>query len=160
MFPTIGTAFGGTSYSRSMPDKSEVFNFGDLEMAIEAIAIEQVDGMFGPKTACGVTYSEVNSMALARPGDEKIIEKIVCTDFLTKIIGFIDAVQLSRNPVGGKIRLEWRIRPMFEVGNYPVVVKYEENGPDVDGRTDKRCVKDNDWNFIKVRARVAVVPAN
>ena len=122
---------------------SDIDSFADLKAKLDALP-NQCMGL--PQRVCetGERYVEIFEGALARPDDVVVVERNVAR----KMAQRISAVMEGRF---GKIY--WRIPFESEILNTQVVSNYDENGPDIDFITGKRCYVDKNWKAVKAYVR-------
>lgn len=127
------------------------YSFAELQRWIDALPDQHL-GVAGALSDVVEPYVEIMEGALARPGDVVVIESIVA-DFMQR------RLKTYLNQRSG--RIYWRVPFEWKIAPYPIVVRYDEDGPDIDFVTNQRCIKDKNWIGIKaycrlVRARVTV----
>lgn len=122
----------------------EITGFDSVESWLRSFP-EQMMGI--PTAICqtGEPYVEFLEFGLARPADVRVIEAIVARKFVDRIGAYL-------GQRAGHIY--WRIP--FERSNdpAPVVVRYDELGPDKDFITDRKCVMDKDWVRVACYCRL------
>lgn len=89
----------------------------------------------------GEPYVELFEYAFARPDDVAIIERVVAQRMLLNLNHYLD---------GRNGRIYWRIPLEWDITPTKIVVKYDDDGPDIDFSTNQKCVKDGNW--IKIAA--------
>lgn len=106
---------------------------------------DQVDGF--PSAICetGEPYVEFTYSALARPADAEIVERRVSEAMARDLARYLE------NRAG---RIYWRARLETEENTDSVVVKYDENGPDREFVTDRKCLLDKDWTRLSCYCRL------
>ncbi len=102
----------------------------------------------------GEPYVAFRSSAIARPGDEALVERYVVAAMVQQLNDYFD---------GKAGRVYWRERLEFDVGPHEVVLRMDVNGPDKDFLTDQPCVMDKNWVRLclycrLVRARCQTMP--
>lgn len=131
--------------------RCHVGSFYDLVTQLDGIE-DQAEGLPCQVSQIGEPYVEFKSVAMARPGDEAIIEKFVADDM---------ARRLNEYCADREGTIYWRIRFETDVRPFPVVLRFDADGPDICFETNLRCVSDKNWIRIAaycrmVRARVKV----
>lgn len=106
---------------------------------------DQVDGIPSGISDCGEPYVEFIETALSRPDDVKTIEGMVARHMSRRLQEYLEP---------RKGRIYWRIRFESDIDTDAVVVRYDENGPDVDVLTDRPCVLDKNWRRIGCYCRL------
>ena len=106
---------------------------------------DQQDGL--PCSVCetGEPYVEFRATALARPGDAATIEGLVADQMKNQLGEYLN---------GRRGRIYWRIRLETDIDDYPMVARYDDNGPDKDFMTDRRCHLDKNWKRVAAYCRV------
>ena len=119
-------------------------SFDELKYALDNLP-NQTDG--DPCAVCqiGEPYIEFKVAMLARPGDEKIVERHVVSEIIRQLNEYLDGR-------GG--RIYWRIRFESDVCEHAEILRLDVNGPDVDFITNERCVKDKNWRRIAAYCRL------
>jgi hypothetical protein len=122
----------------------DVHSFAELKKIADGLD-DQTTGE--PNAICeiGTPYIEFLHKGLARPGDEAIIERVV-------VGAMVRALNVYLGDKHGTIY--WRERLEMDVGPYGVVLRYDNNGPDIDEVTNRRCVKDKNWVRIGIYCRL------
>jgi hypothetical protein len=98
-------------------------------------------------SATGEEYVEIAFSALSRsaPTDEEIVSRFVVIAFSQLLMSYLDQT---------RGQLYWRI-PLEEGWiDAPQVVRYDDNGPDIDFYTDRRCFLDRDWKRYGIYCRL------
>ena len=100
-----------------------------------------------PTAICetGEPYIEFQESALARPGDVEVIEREVARRMGRRLGEYLDP---------RKGRIYWRIPFESDIDQTNVVVRYDENGPDLDPVLDRKCVMDKNWRRITAYCRL------
>lgn len=100
-----------------------------------------------PTAVCqtGEHYVEFLESALARPGDEKVIESDVARAMQTRLAKYFE----DRNGM-----IYWRIPIEFDVDKTSVVARYDDTGPDREFTTDRKCFLDKNWVRVAAYCRV------
>ena len=93
----------------------------------------------------GEPYIVFSVGALARPGDEAIVESIVAADMQRQIEAYL------KDKSG---RIYWRVPLEWEVAPYSVILRFDDNGIDKDFITDRRCVMDKSWLAVRGYCRL------
>ncbi len=99
----------------------------------------------GHVAATGEKYVEIAFSALSRPADMAIVSRFVFVTFSELLMSYLDQTC-------GQIY--WRIPLEEDWIDVPQVVRYDENGPDIDFYTDRRCVLDRDWKRYGIYCRL------
>ena len=115
-------------------------SFVELESALNEFP-NQTDG--DPCSVCeiGEEYIAFHARGLARPGDEKIIERLVVAEMCEKLDKYFEKKSG---------RIYWRERFISEVTPHSVVLRLDVNGSDDDFITGHKCIMDKNW--LKVHA--------
>jgi hypothetical protein len=113
-------------------------SFAELEKWLKEYP-DQVVGL--PQAICeaGEPYVEFTEAALARPDDVKAIERIVAQRMHRQLSSYLG----SR-----KGRLYVRLPFEYEIDEQEVVIRFDENGPDKDFLTDRKCHLDKNWRRV------------
>lgn len=93
----------------------------------------------------GDTYTEFFAKGLARPGDEMVVEVEVAEQMYRTLVSHFAN---KRGRIYIRIPLEWEIKP------HSVVVRLDENGPDIDFTTNEKCVMDHNWRRVACYCRL------
>ena len=125
-------------------------NLDDLNRTLKGW--RQSDGPAATLNSAGEKYIEFGCGLHAREQDVDIIMSVACT----KLANAIHTLAARYTPQTHAI--EWRKRPECAVGDYPLVVEYRDDGPDMDFVTDRRCVMDKGFKLVKTYARISFVP--
>ena len=122
-------------------------SFDDLVNKLNASFPDSVDGRSMLISDVGEPYREFIASSLCRPDtfDMKTTEKYVATQMANLLTAYF-----SRNPG----RIYWRIHPEAEWYDLARVIMYDENGPDVDIWTDRKCFLDKRWKRYVIYARL------
>jgi hypothetical protein len=123
-------------------------DFGELKRLLDGLP-NQVDGLAGPVCETGDNYIEFSERQLTRPDDEKIIERNVVRRFWRGL-----SVYLNER----KGRIYWRMRLETDVEEWAEVIKFDDEGPDRDFLTDRRCFLDKNWRVVQAYCRVYRAP--
>lgn len=105
----------------------------------------QIIGVAAAVCETGEPYVEFQESALARPNDVEVIERKVAARMSRKLFDYIG----KRSG-----RIYWRIPFEFDIAPTDVVVRYDENGPDKDAITDRKCVMDRNWRNVTAYCRL------
>lgn len=125
-------------------DFSSVNSFSDLLQWAKQLPNQTV-GIQSAVCETGEPYVGFLEIALARPGDVDAVEADVSKRMHRRVADYLQE---------RKGRIYWRI-PMETVREpTAVVVRYDENGPDLDELNDRRCVKDSGWLRIGAYCRL------
>jgi len=119
-------------------------SLADLKRELDALPDQQM----GNPTAVsdtGEPYVEFRAYGIARPGDEKIVERYVAKLMSSQLHSYF----LSR--IG---RIYWRTPFEFETRPYEEVLRIDDDGEDVDFVTDQKCVKDKNWLLVTAYCRL------
>ena len=123
---------------------SLVTSFSDLRNWLDSLPNQQL-GRASAICETGDAYRVFAFYGLSRPGDEAIVERAV-------------AEQMSRslNEYFGSRpgRIYWRIPLETEITDHEAVARFDDNGPDRDFSTDRRCVLDRNWRLISCYCRL------
>jgi hypothetical protein len=106
---------------------------------------DQQDGAPGPFCDAGEPYVEFFQRGYARPDDVAMIERDVAEQM---------AMSLNRYFASRKGRIYWGKRFETDVGRTVLVTRFDEQGPDVEFTTDRRCFKDTNWIAIRCYCRL------
>lgn len=106
---------------------------------------DQVVGSQAAVCETGELYIEFTESSLCRPADIDVLEAHIANRM---------AYRLSRYLEGKRGRIYWRCPLEFDVTDHPQVVRYDENGPDRDFLTDKKCILDKDWKGVSLYCRL------
>jgi hypothetical protein len=127
---------------------------------LRAVLDELPDQTMGDRSAVsqiGKPYIEFLNMGLARPGDEAVIEREVVGAMVRSLNGYL-------NDKSGTIY--WRTRLEVDVTPWYVILYYDNNGPDINALTDRKCVKDSKWvrialycRLVRAESKVVEAPA-
>ena len=120
------------------------YGFIELKKALEDLPNQVVGKPFSICEA-GELYVEFLESALARPDDVEVIERNVVSLMARRLFDYL---------AGRSGRIYWRIPFEYEIAHHSEVVRYDENGPDTDIFTDRRCVLDNNWRRVACYARL------
>lgn len=123
---------------------TDIANFADL---VEWLASFPDQGAGDPCGVCqtGEPYVVFSHTALARSEDVEVIEREVARSMACRLDDYLR----SR---GG--RIYWRIPFESEIRDDAAVVRFSEDGPDVDFLTDRKCFKDHNWKRVSAYCRV------
>lgn len=129
-----------------------MMTFEELRAALDALP-DQTAGDPWVVSNIGEPYVEFRARALARPGDEALVERLVVDDLVR---------QLNAYFYDKDGRIYWRERLEVDRSQCSVVVRLDATGEDVDFVTNTRCVMDKNWVRIAgycrlVRAKAATV---
>lgn len=119
-------------------------SFGELKTYLAGLS-NQVVGAAASVCETGEPYVEFFEVGLARPADVEIIERLVAGRM---------GVHLQEYLGGRSGRIYWRIPFESEVTEYPIVARYDDNGPDRDVVTDRKCVFDRNWRRVACYCRL------
>jgi hypothetical protein len=97
----------------------------------------------------GNKYVEFSHYALSRPDDVEEITRIVCIQTRRRLDDYL-------NRRYGMI--EWRIPLELDVENTYSVLRYSDDGPDMDVLVNRQCFKDKNWKRIKAYCRLYRAP--
>lgn len=122
----------------------EVSGFKELADRLKGLP-DQTIGLPCHVCETGEPYQEFFSFGLARPDDVAVVERAVAGDMSKRLDEYL-------NSRGG--RIYWRIPFEWEITQKPVVVRYDENGPDKDPVMDRKCVMDKNWLKVACYCRV------
>lgn len=129
-------------------DFSSVNSFSDLLQWAKQLPNQTV-GIQSAVCETGEPYVEVYHYAYARPDDAEFIESVVAK----QMHGAMKAYLEERSG-----RIYWRI-PLETIREpMRVIIRYDENGPDVDHVTDRKCVMDGNWVAVKAYCRLYRAP--
>jgi len=119
-------------------------SFDELRRVLDNLP-DQTDG--DPCAICqiGELYIEFKVAMLARPGDEKIVERYVVYEMTRRLNEYLDER-------GGTIY--WRIRFETDVDDHAETLRLDVNGPDRDFATDQRCIQDKNWRRVAAYCRL------
>lgn len=111
-----------------------------------------VDGM--PTSVCetGQPYQEFSLFGYARPGDEPIIEAQLAERLFSDLCSHIGSGPSLKKYIYVRIPLEWNI------SQWPLVIRYDPEGPDFDRANEKKCYMDHEW--ISIRCYVRLVASD
>lgn len=93
----------------------------------------------------GEPYIEFKCFGIARPGDEKIVERVVARDMSRKLSEYF-------SDKSG--RIYWRVPLEVDVNPIEIVIRLDVNGPDIDFITNKRCISDKNWVRVACYCRL------
>lgn len=134
-FSFVGPAIAGDKIIKIRSIRC--YSFNELHNLIDSLPNKQIDG--DPFSHFnGIKYKTVQHYALARPGDEAQVEKIVAYQTSRDISDMFD------DNVEGTI--VWRTRLETEVRSWVVVKEYLEDG-----------ILDDNWIKVSTYARLLVV---
>lgn len=110
------------------------------------------DAKMGRKRAVsntGEPYVEISQYAICRDAEFDIAatKKFVASRMVRALREYFE----SRGGVG---TLYYRVPLEDIMQDYPVVIKYDENGPDKDFLTDRRCYLDRGWKGYGMYVRL------
>jgi hypothetical protein len=128
----------------------EFTTFEGIKRWLESIP-GQIDGPAGPLTEVGKVYQEFMSAGICRPPDVDMVERFVAERFRRQLEEYF-------HDRSGTI--VWRIKFESEIWDFPQIVKYHDDGPDLDVVTDLRCTIDQNWKAVRAYCRLyrAVTP--
>lgn len=122
----------------------QVESFDELRERLKALVPDQCIGE--PSTVCetGDRYQSILVKVWSRPEDLEALTKVAANEMADK---------LSEALSGKNGKLYWRIP--LETANSPghTVIKWDDDGPDIDFALDKRGYFDKNWIIIKAYAR-------
>ena len=121
-----------------------LMSFDELARALNDIP-DQTMGIACSMSDVGEPYVEFLSAGLARPGDEKIIERYVVAEMCKKLDSYF------KEKAG---RIYWRIPFESCISPHEMVLRFDVNGPDVDFVTNEKCVKDKNWVRVAAYCRL------
>lgn len=123
-----------------------LFSVSELERALNELP-DQTDGdSHHPAISqAGEPYVSFLACGVARPGDEKIVERYVVQDMARRLNQYFD------DKSG---RIYWRERFTYEIRDHSVILRLDANGPDRDVITGEACVMDKNWRIWKMYSRV------
>lgn len=103
--------------------------------------------MGNPSAVCetGEQYVVFSELGLARPDDVKTIEAEVAARMSRRLHEYLD------KRFG---RIYWRIPFEYEISDYGVIIRYDENGIDIDPTTNRKCVMDKKWKRVACYCRL------
>ena len=119
-------------------------SFDELERALNDIP-DQTTGIAYAISDIGEPYVEFMAVGLARPGDEKIIERVVVADLCKRLDAYFK---------GKSGRIYWRIPFERDISQADVVLRLDVNGADTDFITGEKCVKDKNWVRVAAYCRL------
>lgn len=104
-----------------------------------------------PNAVCetGDPYVEFYANAICRP-DPFDIECVKAS------VRHNIARQLTTYFNDGNGTIYWRIMPEEDLQDHQCVIRYDENGPDKDFYTDKRCFMDKNWKAYSIYMRLVL----
>lgn len=119
-------------------------SFAELKKYLGSLA-NQTFGL--PASICetGEPYVEFQESALARPDDIECIERRVAERMSRRLGGYLD----TRHG-----RIYWRFPFESDIDTVAVVARYDDNGPDRDPITDRKCVMDKNWRNVACYCRL------
>ena len=123
-------------------------SFVELERALNEFP-NQTNGDSSSVCEIGVPYIAFHARGIARPGDEKTIERFIVNEMCEKLDEYFD---------GKSGRIYWRHRIEFDVSQHNEVLRLDVNGPDVDFITDQKCVMDKNWRKVHLYCRLVRAP--
>lgn len=147
--------FMNPSYSAAGSRTADYLYLGDygslaeLKAAINLLPNKQI--LAKPQGICEATgeeFKEIYVRHICRPGDEVFAERHVAQQMGWRI------GELFTDRIYGTIY--WRIPLEWEIVSAPQIVRYCEDGPDIDYVMDKRCLKDHTFRAIKAYCRLTV----
>jgi hypothetical protein len=109
---------------------------------------DQTDGDPCAISNIGELYIPFSATAIARPGDEKLVERQVVGNMV---------FQLKEYLATKSGRIYWRVRLQTEVQPHAEVLRFDVRGPDKDPFTDMPCVMDKNW--VRISAFCKLVRA-
>lgn len=121
----------------------EFDTFGELALYLSNLP-NQTKGQPAAVCETGEPYVEFYESALARPDDIGVIERIVDLR-MTRSLN--DYMRYRRG------RIYWRSPFEHEVCVAPVVIRYDDSGPDTDILTDRKCHLDKNWRSVSCYCR-------
>lgn len=145
-------------------EEAEIFTVDDFNAALAALPWRQVDGQPMHVDELGQEYVTLIETSLVRPGDVAIATGFVLQRGMRRLKDFVinellkTGFPVARTVDGQTGVIHWRVRPEFAAEKHPVVLRYADDGPDIDHVTDRRCFKDHDWLLAKLYMRVSFVP--
>lgn len=130
---------------QSYEDERVQKTFSDLLATINQSATVVDADLFEKTAPESQTYS-LCSQTLCRPGDEAIAESFVVQNAMR---------QWEIISAGRPSLIQWKIAPELNVSKTSafLVVKYDDNGPDYDFDTGRRCHQDKRWKRVDLFAR-------
>jgi len=122
----------------------EARTFADLQRWLADLP-DQAKG--DPCSVCqtGENYIEFHEYGLARPDDVAAIEAVVVQRMIRSLTTYL-------NPRKG--RIYWRVPLEFSISETDVAVRFDDNGPEVDFVTNRKCVKDHNWRRVACYCRL------
>ena len=121
-----------------------MLSFAELEKALASIP-DQTTGDPCAISNIGEPYVEFKAFAIARPGDEKMVERYVVASMVEQLNNYFS------DKAG---RIYWRMPFESDVKPESVVLRMDVNGPDKDFLTDQPCVMDKNWVRVAAHCRL------
>lgn len=114
--------------------------------------VENIDGFKGATIDGNLNspcYETFVTTTICRPADLQFAKNFVRSTFCDRIFSYVGSSFL--NPL-----VIWRTTPEVEIAAAPQVIRYAEDGPELDRWTDKKCYKDHNWLSVGAYARLYV----
>lgn len=119
-------------------------SFASLKDALDKLP-DQVTGLPASVSDVGEEYVQFFESALSRPDDVAVIERAVANRMWRSMNDY-----LSRR----EGRIYWRIPFETDIDDHAVVLRYDDNGPDMDFLTNRKCYTDKSWKRVACYARL------
>lgn len=124
----------------------------EINKSLVSMRWKQADGPKMYLNSIGEQYVECGWSFPAREADVPMLEILACKRLADSILHLASKFSPETHSI------EWRKRPECAVSDYPLVVEYRPDGPDMDYVTDRQCVMDKDFKLVKTYARLSFVP--
>lgn len=127
-------------------------NLEDLKAQIAARFPDSRVGRPCAISDTGEEYQEIFYRGICRDREYDIacLKEFALTQFLSLFDRYADGGK------SGRFSLYWRIPLEDDLTRHGVIEHYDENGPDVDFYTDRRCFMDKNWKMYCVYARLLI----
>lgn len=125
----------------------EVLSFEDLRRWLASIP-NQSRGT-GITSMNGRPYIEFSQMGIARPGDEAMVERVVAQTMQHTLVAYF-----SLRPG----HLYWRLPLETDISAWSIITRYDDEGPDQDWITNRRCHVDKNWLRVAAYCRLVKEP--
>ena len=122
----------------------DLISFDDLTRALNEMP-DQTDGLPCAISDIGEPYVAFSAKGIARPGDEKIVERLVVAEMCEKLDQYF---------ADKKGRIYWRTRLEIDREPHHVIQRMDANGLDEDFITGQKCVMDKNWRKIHAYCRL------
>jgi hypothetical protein len=119
-------------------------SLADLKRELDLLPDQQI-GNSGAVSDVGEPYIEFYAHGIARPGDEKIVERHVANTMARQLRAYFG----TKNG-----RIYWRHPLEFKVESHQEILRVDANGDDIDFVTGQKCVMDKNWLVVRAYCRL------